>query len=107
MLERGICLFVKYRFLSYILDVVFETRWKKRNWVICQMDSSKEIPNEEVDTHSYKQKRDPLFSVPLNFSTSVRSWIDKPRDLGLLFSHRNITLWVSFLFLKKKKWPQH
>lgn len=37
----------------------------------------------------------------MNFSTSVRSWIDKPRDLGLLFSHRNIILWVSFLFFKK------
>lgn len=27
---------------------------------MCQMDSSKEILSEEVNTHSYKQKRDPL-----------------------------------------------
>lgn len=32
----------------------------------------------------------------------MRSWIDKSRDLGLLFSHRNIILWVSFLFFSKK-----
>jgi len=36
----------------------------------------------------------------------VRSRIDKPRDLGLLFSRRNIILWVSFLFFKKNQ-PQH
>jgi len=52
---------VKHMFLNYHLDVLLETRRKRRIWVMCQMDSSKEILSEEVDTRSYKQKRDPLF----------------------------------------------
>lgn len=53
------------------------------------------------------EKRLGSFPDSLNFSTSVRSWIDKPRDLGLLFSHRNVRLWANFLgYLKIKNQKQ-
>lgn len=61
MLKRGIKVSIKHTFLNYLLDVILETTRKRRNRVMRQMDSSKEILSEEVDTHSCKQKRDPLF----------------------------------------------
>lgn len=54
------------------------------------------------------KKRFGSLPVSLNFSSSVRSWIDKPWDLGLLFSHRNIRPWVNFLgYLKIKNKKTH
>lgn len=42
------------------------------------------------------------FSVSLNVSTNVRSWTNKLKDLGLLFSLRKFILWLRFMFFKNK-----
>lgn len=76
---------------------MLETRKKMRKREVCQMDWSKKVLGEEVDTHSYKPKRDLDFFLFLCISvlvwgpglTSPETWVfflaTETLDCGLNF----------------------
>lgn len=69
---------------------------------MCQMDSSKEILSEEVNTHSYKQKRDPLL---LFLWISVLVWgpgLTSPETWVSCLATETLYCGLAFCFFSKK-----